>query len=137
MLKVVNDWGLFAEHPDNLLDLSLLIVIFSITLHNLDQSVELKGHTFCCQSDHNMTIYTFTIFDDQHVVTNKDVFVFAMCLFPVSLLYMAVMLGKLQPLQKRRGHPRDHKLLALNIVRVHNSRNLFQSNVCNLFLPGI
>ena len=34
------------------------------------------------------------------------------------------------------GHPRDRELVSL-IARVRSSRNLFQSNVCNLFLPGI
>ena len=34
------------------------------------------------------------------------------------------------------GHPRDRELVAL-IARVRNSGNLFQSNVCTLFLPGI
>ena len=34
------------------------------------------------------------------------------------------------------GHPRDRELVSL-IARVRNSGNLFQSNVCNLFLPGI
>ena len=33
------------------------------------------------------------------------------------------------------GHPRDRELASV-IARVHNSRNLFQSNVCYLFLPG-
>ena len=33
-------------------------------------------------------------------------------------------------------HPRDGELVPF-IVRVDNSRNLFQSNVCNLFLPEI
>ena len=32
------------------------------------------------------------------------------------------------------GHPRDRELVSL-IARVRNSVNLFQSNVCNLFLP--
>ena len=34
------------------------------------------------------------------------------------------------------GHPWDRELVPL-IVRVRNYKNLFQSNVCNLFLPGI
>ena len=34
------------------------------------------------------------------------------------------------------GHPRNRELVYL-IARVRNSRNLFQSNVCNLILPGI
>ena len=35
-----------------------------------------------------------------------------------------------------RGHPRDRELVSF-IARVRNSGNLFQSNVCNLFLLGI
>ena len=34
------------------------------------------------------------------------------------------------------GHPWDRELVSL-IARVRNSGNLFQSNVCTLFLPGI
>ena len=34
------------------------------------------------------------------------------------------------------GHPRDQELVPL-VTRVHNSGNLFQSNVCNSFLPGV
>ena len=33
-------------------------------------------------------------------------------------------------------HPQDSELMSL-IARVHNSKNLFQSNVCNLFFLGI
>ena len=33
-------------------------------------------------------------------------------------------------------HPWNHKLVSLK-VKVHNCRNLFQSNVCTLFLPAI
>ena len=34
------------------------------------------------------------------------------------------------------GHRRDLKLVS-SVARVRNSGSLFQSNVCNLFLPGI
>ena len=34
------------------------------------------------------------------------------------------------------GHSRDLKLVS-SVARVRNSGSLFQSNVCNLFLPGI
>ena len=34
------------------------------------------------------------------------------------------------------GHRRDLKLVS-SLARVRNSGNLFQSNVCNLFFPGI
>ena len=34
------------------------------------------------------------------------------------------------------GHCRDLKLVSF-VARVRNSGSLFQSNVCNLFLPGI
>ena len=34
------------------------------------------------------------------------------------------------------GHSRDLKLVS-SVARVRNSWSLFQSNVCNLFLPGI
>ena len=35
-----------------------------------------------------------------------------------------------------RGHCRDSALVS-SLARVHNSGSFFQSNVCNLFLPGI
>ena len=34
------------------------------------------------------------------------------------------------------GHPLDRELVSL-IAGDRNSRNLFQPNICNLFLPGI
>ena len=34
------------------------------------------------------------------------------------------------------GHPRDRELVSLTVT-VRNSGNLFQSNICNLLLPGI
>ena len=35
------------------------------------------------------------------------------------------------------GHPRNRKIVSLTAPRVRNNGKLFQSNVCNLFLPGI
>ena len=56
---------------------------------------------------------------DEH---KSDKVIFDAAIFTVNSLYC--------------GHPRDRDLVSL-IARVRNSGNLFQSNICDPFLPGV
>ena len=68
--------------------------------------------------------HVFTDFSEMSLHFHNDRFDYGVqvsLLFTVNSLYC--------------GHPRGGELVSL-IARVRNSGNLFQSNVCNLFLPG-
>ena len=57
----------------------------------------------------------------------------------ISLFWLFNSIWKVSPITVNFlycGHPWDRELVSL-IARVRDSGNLFQSNVCNVFLPGI